>query len=32
MMIADAPRYITGEKAKRGKPLETKDDIIDFLK
>jgi hypothetical protein len=31
MMIADAPRYETGKKEHRGEPLETEDDILEFL-
>jgi hypothetical protein len=31
MMIADAPRYVTGKKVKRGKPLETADDFAEFI-
>jgi hypothetical protein len=31
MMIADAPRYESGTHTKRGKPLETEDEIAEFL-
>jgi hypothetical protein len=31
MMIADAPRYISGDETRRGKPIETGDDLVDFI-
>jgi hypothetical protein len=31
MMIADAPRYVTGEEVKRGKPIESETDLATFL-
>lgn len=31
MMIADAPRYVSAKKVKRGKPIETEEDINEFL-
>lgn len=30
-MIADSPRFVTGKKVKRGDPIETADDLRDFL-
>jgi hypothetical protein len=31
LMIADAPRYVTGNKMKRGKPIESKEDMMAFM-
>jgi hypothetical protein len=31
MMLADAPRYISGKRAKTKKPLATADDEINFF-
>ena len=31
MMIADAPRYVTGDKVKKGPPIERPADLIEFL-
>ena len=32
MMIADAPRYVTGKKMRRGKALETKEDFMEIMR
>jgi hypothetical protein len=31
MMIADAPRYVTGKKMRRGKPLESEEDFAALI-
>jgi hypothetical protein len=31
MMIADAPRYVTGNKMRRGKALETAEDFAEMI-
>lgn len=31
MMVADAPRWVKREDMRRGKPIETENDLVTFL-
>jgi len=31
MMLADAPRYVYGDRDHRGKPIENEEDLVTFM-